>query len=177
MSSRSRALGTATVAGLTITKGKDSTNLFGAIHVQSGGADGQRLHLRQQPVHGRAGGGAILNAGTLTVTNSTFNNNSGVVGGAIDNISGATATLINCTISGNQATSGSGSGGGVANAGTLTLLNTLIAQNTSAGTNPDVVGAFTSSGHNLIGNATGSTGLTDGMNGDQVGSAAPSPAM
>src|SRR5262249_13707700 len=37
----------------------------------------------------------------------------------------------------------------------------------------DVVGAFTSSGHNLIGNATGATGLTDGFNGDQVGSAAP----
>jgi autotransporter-associated beta strand protein len=164
---------TATIAGLTITQGKDSTNLFGAIDVQSGGTltvNGCTFVNNQSA---GPGGGAILNAGTLTVTDSTFANNSGVAGGAIDNISGATAALINCTISGNQATTGSGTGGGVANAGTLTLLNTLVAQNTSAGSDPDVVGAFTSSGHNLIGNATGSTGLTNGVNGDQVGSAAP----
>jgi autotransporter-associated beta strand protein len=165
--------GTATIAGLTITKGEDSTNLFGGIYVQAGGAltvNGCTFVNNQSM---GAGGGAILNAGTLTVTNSTFNNNSGVVGGAIDNISGATAALINCTISGNQAVTGSGAGGGVANAGSLTLLNTLVAQNTTAGTDPDVVGAFSSSGHNLIGNATGGAGLTNGIDGDQVGSAAP----
>lgn len=164
---------TATIAGLTITQGKDSTNLFGAIYVQAGGAltvNGCTFVNNQSA---GPGGGAILNGGTLTVTNSTFANNSGVAGGAIDNLSGATATLINCTISGNQATTGSGTGGGVANAGTLQLLNTLVAQNMSAGSDPDVVGAFTSFGHNLVGNATGSTGLTDGVNGDQVGSAAP----
>jgi autotransporter-associated beta strand protein len=164
---------TATIAGLTITQGRDSTNLFGGISVQAGGnltVNGCTFVNNQSM---GAGGGAILNAGTLNVTDSTFNSNSGVVGGAIDNISGATATLINCTISGNQATSASGTGGGVANAGTIAMLNTLVAQNTSAGSDPDVVGAFTSSGHNLIGNATGSAGLTDGSNGDQVGSAAP----
>src|SRR5262249_53151225 len=124
--------GAATIAGLTITQGKDSTNLFGGVFVQAGGA----LTINGCPfVHNQSageGGGAILNAGTLTVTNSTFNNNSGVVGGAIDNLSGATATLINCTIAGNQATSGAGAGGGVANAGSLTLLNTIIAQNSTA---------------------------------------------
>jgi autotransporter-associated beta strand protein len=164
---------TATIAGLTITQGQDSTNQFGGIFVQAGGAltvNGCTFVGNQSA---GAGGGAILNAGTLTVTDSTFNANSGVVGGAIDNVSGATATLINCTISGNQATTSSGTGGGVANAGTLRLLNTLVAQNTTAGTDPDVVGAFSSSGHNLIGNATGATGLTNGSNGDQVGSAAP----
>ena len=116
--------GTATIAGLTISSGKDSTNLFGGFYVQAGGA----LTVNGCTFVGNqsmgAGGGAILNAGTLTVTNSTFNGNTGVVGGAIDNLSGATATLINCTISGNQATTGSGTGGGVANAGSLTLLNT-----------------------------------------------------
>ncbi len=164
---------TATIAGLTITSGKDSTNLFGGIDVQAGGAltvNGCTFVSNQST---GAGGGAILNAGTLSVTDSTFNANSGVVGGAIDNLSGATATLINCTISGNLATTASGTGGGVANAGSITLLNTLVAQNTSAGSDPDVVGTFSSSGHNLIGNATGSTGLTNGINGDQVGNAAP----
>lgn len=164
---------TATIAGLTITQGKDSTNLFGGIDVQAGAALTVNGCTFVDNQSAGSGGGAILNAGTLTVINSTFNANSGVVGGAIDNVSGAMATLINCTISGNQATTSSGTGGGVANAGSLTLLNTLIAQNTSAGSDPDVVGAFTSSGHNLIGNATGSTGLTNGVNGDQVSSAAP----
>jgi autotransporter-associated beta strand protein len=164
---------TATIAGLTITQGKDSANVFGGIYVQAGSTltvNGCTFVGNQST---GAGGGAILNAGTLTVTGSTFSNNSGVVGGAIDNISGATATLVNCTISGNQATTVSGTGGGVANAGSLTLLNTLVAQNTTAGTDPDVVGAFSSSGHNLIGNATGATGLTNGISGDQVGMAAP----
>src|SRR5262249_10024112 len=95
---------TATVAGLTITQGKDSINLFGGIDVQAGAAltvSGCTFVSNQSM---GAGGGAILNAGTLTATNSTFTNNSGVVGGAIDNVSAATATLINCTISGNQAT-------------------------------------------------------------------------
>ena len=78
---------------------------------------------------------------------------------------------MNCTISGNQA---SGSGGGIANAGAnFTLLNTIVAQNTNAGGDPDVVGAFTSSGNNIIGNDTGSTGFTNGINADQVGTVAP----
>jgi autotransporter-associated beta strand protein len=163
----------ATIAGLTISRGNDSANVFGGVYVQAGSAltvTGCTLAGNQSD---GAGGGAILNAGTLTATNCTFNNNSGVAGGAIDNVSGATATLINCTVSGNQATTASGTGGGVANTGTLTLLNTLIAQNTTAGTSPDVVGAFTSAGHNLIGNAVGATGLTNAVSGDQVGHAAP----
>lgn len=118
--------GTATIAGLTITQGK--TNLFGGIYVQAGGAltvNGCTFVNNQSA----AAGGAILNAGTLSVSDSTFNANSAVTGGAIDNVSGATATLINCTISGNQALTASGTGGGVANAGAFTLLNTLVAQN------------------------------------------------
>ncbi|HEX3150826.1 MAG TPA: putative Ig domain-containing protein, partial [Gemmataceae bacterium] len=163
----------ATISGLTLTRGKDAGNVFGGIYVQAGAnltINGCTLTSNQST---GVGGGAILNAGTLTATNCTFNANTGVVGGAIDNVSGATATLINCTISGNQATTASGAGGGVANAGSMTLLNTIVAQNTSAGVDPDVVGAFTSAGHNLIGNATGATGFTDGSNGDQVSVAAP----
>jgi len=163
----------ATIAGLTISRGKDSANVFGGVSVEAGSALAVNGCTFTGNQSAGVGGGAILNAGTLTATNCTFNGNSGVAGGAIDNVGGATATLINCTIAGNQATTASGAGGGVANAGSLTLLNTLVAQNTTAGIDPDVVGAFGSSGHNLIGNATGATGLTNGVNGDQVGSAAP----
>ena len=35
--------------------------------------------------------------------------------------------------------------------------------------NGQVFGTFVSQGHNLIGDGTGSTGFTDGVNGDQVG--------
>src|SRR5262249_52874003 len=105
---------TATIAGLTITQGKDSSNLFGGIYVQAGGALTVKGCTFVNNQSAGPGGGAILNAGTLSVTNSTFTNNSAIVGGAIDNISGATASVINCTIAGNQATTGSGTGGGVA---------------------------------------------------------------
>ena len=37
---------------------------------------------------------------------------------------------------------------------------------------PDLSGAFTSHGHNLIGDGTGGTGFTDGVNGDMVGTSA-----
>ena len=43
------------------------------------------------------------------------------------------------------------------------------------GTGPDVSGDFTSGGHNLIGDGSGSTGFTNGTNGDQVGTA-PTPS-
>lgn len=53
--------------------------------------------------------------------------------------------------------------------GAVNITNTIIAGNTTAFTAPDLAGAFASQGFNLIGNGTGSTGFTDGVNGDQVG--------
>jgi hypothetical protein len=49
--------------------------------------------------------------------------------------------------------------------------NTLIAGNTSATGGPDCQGTLSDGpgGHNLLGDATGCAGLTDGTNGDQVG--------
>ena len=80
-----------------------------------------------------------------------------------------TATLLNCTIVENIAHQGGGVYHGPA--GTFTVKNTLIALNMVdfTGTGPDVSGAFTSDGHNLIGIGTGGTGFTNGVNGDIVG--------
>jgi hypothetical protein len=50
------------------------------------------------------------------------------------------------------------------------LVNTLIAGNASSGVGPDLLGTFTSHGHNLVGQAAGATGLTNGINSDLVGS-------
>lgn len=98
---------------------------------------------------------------------------------------------------------GSGGGGGGATTwGSSSLQNVLAAQNASAagglagvggaggigrpsgssgypgsggldGSGPDLLGSFTSNGHNLIGLADGNSGFTDGVLGDIVGSGTP----
>ncbi|HEX2271523.1 MAG TPA: Ig-like domain repeat protein, partial [Pyrinomonadaceae bacterium] len=76
-------------------------------------------------------GGGILNDGALTVVNSTLSGNvAGADGGGISTSATSTSlTLINTTISGNSA---GGSGGGViVLAGTATIVNTTITNNTA----------------------------------------------
>jgi hypothetical protein len=116
-------------------------------------------------------------------------------GGAITNNNAATLNIKHATISGNNAQAGNsgvnqgganlparlvaeGTGGGIrVGNGSVTLENTIIAGNTAAnGTGdttgapspgPDVDGAVTSNGHNLVGNVTEATGFTG--SGDQTG--------
>lgn len=116
-------------------------------------------------------------------------------GGAITNNNTATLNIKHATISGNSAQAGNtgvnqaganlpprlvaeGTGGGIRiGPGTVTLENTIIAGNTAAnGTGdttgaptpgPDVDGAVTSNGHNLLGNATEASGFTG--TGDLIG--------
>ena len=102
-------------------------------------------------------------------------------GGAMEIL--GTCTMTNCTLSGNSATNGAGGGGGYSisdsgycqfgtngaagsgptggglHAGSALggVINTIIAANTG-GTSPDVSGAITSRGHNLIGATNGSSG-------------------
>jgi hypothetical protein len=144
-----------------------------------------------------ADGGGIYNTGTLTITNSTVASNKAIgtwtqrivfvdhsptmvlvpvtpaVGGGIWN--SGTLTVNSCTIAANTAVQtvspdiGSNGGGIASTGGTVTVHNTIIAQNQSP-TGPDVAGTFVSQGYNLIGNGTGGTGFTAA--GDQVGTAA-----
>jgi len=73
-----------------------------------------------------AGGGQ----GTVTVTDSTIANNTSWLVGGIDSGSGISLTLSDSTISGNQElTAGVANADGVYFAGTLYLLNTIIAGN------------------------------------------------
>ena len=107
-----------------------------------------------------AGGGAF-NAGMLDVVNSTVSANSG--SGLVNS---HTLRLYNATISLNTATSG---GGGVANSsGTASLANTILAGNNGPAASPDCSGTLTSGGYNILGSSTGCTGLTNGVNGDQI---------
>jgi CSLREA domain-containing protein len=70
-------------------------------------------------------GAAIGNAGTLTVTDSTFVDNSGRNGGAIFNQ--GTLTVMACTLAGNE----SEFGGAIDNSGTLTMVNCTLASNSA----------------------------------------------
>ena len=123
-------------------------------------------------------GGGIQNNGTMTVTNSSICGNAAFTdGGGIDNV--GTLTLANDTISGNDGWSGTASeptaGGGIFStaADTVTMFNTIVAGNITSGTGPQIDKAIVaSSSNNLVGVGTGMTGITNGTNGNQVGTAA-----
>jgi hypothetical protein len=70
--------------------------------------------------------GGIFNQGVLTVTNSTFSDNSADLGGGIFNI-GLTLTVTNSTFSGNNALLG----GGVENQNMLTVTNSTFSDNSA----------------------------------------------
>jgi hypothetical protein len=125
-------------------------------------------------------GGGIYNDATLSVSNSTLSGNSaGFDAGGIYTYSTGTVTLTNVTLTASRAnTSGSSyHGGGLFVAfGSPVLHNTLIAGNfrgATGTTDDDVAGGLDPSGdYNLIGDGTGMTGLSNGVNGNLVGSAA-----
>ena len=89
-------------------------------------------------------GGAIKNAGTLTMTNVTMSGNSAGSGAGLNN--SGTAVLTHVTVSENTA---SVSGGGLNNAsGTLTVGNSILFNNSSA-VGADCNGTIVSVGNNL----------------------------
>ncbi len=123
-------------------------------------------------ISGNTSGGIWNNGGTMTVINSTvFGNGTDantLYGGGIWNA--GTLTVQDSTITGNSAVS---TGGGIdAQSGSVTLQNSIVAKNYNA-SSPDISGTVAAaSSYNLIGNGSGSSGLTNGSNGNQVGTAA-----
>ena len=123
--------------------------------------------IASNSAYGRGSGG-LYNSGTLTIADSTVASNSASNYGGIRNE--GTLTAINDTIADNTASAG---GGGLDTSGTATLSNTIIALNTngtgSSAPADDIAGAVAlASAYNLIGTG-GSGGLTNGVNGNQVG--------
>ncbi|HXI72683.1 MAG TPA: choice-of-anchor Q domain-containing protein [Verrucomicrobiae bacterium] len=142
---------------------------------------------------GTGGGGGIYNAGSLDLSSCTVVlNQTGVGGNGGNSLSFGSSSLT--AASGGRG----GDGGGILNANNASLVvrNTLIALNLinvggSGGTNIeyyqtteqigdsgadgicyDVAGDFTSQGFNLVSIGDGSTGFTNGINANQVGSIA-----
>ena len=108
-------------------------------------------------VSDRSGGGVF--AADATLTNCTISGNSARdEGGGVATIRG---TLTNCTITENSAHTGGGVFHWTSVPGTITVKNTIIAQNLvdSLGGGPDASGTFQSLGRNLIGIRDGSTGF------------------
>lgn len=179
----STAANEVTLVSATLRNNAAETGDGGALYI----GENARLTANETEVSdssaGRSGG-ALFNGGTAAIGELALVDNEAIAGGAIANT--GTLEAVNVTISGNRAR---GNGGGISTAGeqanlllrnsTLTnngaalsgggirelaaqpaqLLNTIVAGNNSAAA-ADVSGHFIDAGHNLIGQADGSTGFT-----------------
>ena len=150
-------IGTVNVTNCTIS-GNSGGGIF------NGGAT---VTINNSTISGNStsdGGGIFSGSGFVTIINSTISSNSAsLTGGGIHSISGL-VSITNSTISGN----GAGGGGGISNGdAVVNVRNTIIALNTAT-TGPDVSGAVTSQGFNLLGNNSGATILSAQLS-DQIG--------
>ena len=168
----------ATISNLAITNGDAPTGGGGIFNL--GTLTVTNCDVSGNTASSSSFGGGINNQGTLRIVGSLISNNTSVFGAGIYNhtntlimqnstVSGnhdqgiivnGNAWLINCTITAND-------GVGVGNSGTTHLRNTIIAGNNGS---VDVTSFFASDGNNLIGKSDGTNNLTNGVNGDKVGS-------
>lgn len=180
--------GTVRLGNLTITGGHVGGGGYSAgvgdgagIRQDGGGLSLENCTLSGNTVSGGFGGAMIRYGGSTTLSNCTISgNNAGDAsspgdGAGLDFEAGST-TLSNCTITGNTghpfgSTSSYGGGIYINGGSTCTLDNTLVADN-SAPNGPDIFGSATSAGHNLIGQSDGSSGFSNGAQGDLVGTTA-----
>ncbi len=117
-------------------------------------------------------GGAIYgyNYGSysLSIANNTFSKNMAMADGAalyFDSNSNK-ISVFNNTLTLNNATQ---SGGGIfVKNSSVELRNNIIYGNVAAA-NPDISGTVVSGGNNIVGNISGTTGITNGSNNDMVG--------
>ncbi len=134
---------------------------------------------------GLGNGGGISttgNQGTINITNSTISGNraDNNGGGAYFVTPGGGTGAVNLnfvTVTNNTAdndNNGAGAGGGLAqNTATLTLNNTIVSgsYNSLPAVRDDISGAVTAgSAYNLVGDGTGMSGISNGVNNNLVGS-------
>ena len=145
----------------------NNSAIFGNTATGSGGAlqnfSGNTTNIYNSSIYGNTcnststGGGAVQANGTVNIVNSTFsgNNSIGGSGGAIF-FNGTVLNITNSTISQNTSTNN----GGIHKSGAtpINIRNTIVAGNNGAAASPDMTGAVTSLGNNIIGNVGTSTG-------------------
>ena len=135
---------TATITNSTISGNNATSNAGGGIYNDDPIGT---ISITNSTISGNSAntdGGGIHMLGGVTITDSTVSGNSaGVDGGGISNAETARVTITNSTLSGNSAPSGGGIDNG---SGTVTLANTIVANNPSANCAGDPI---TDGGHNL----------------------------
>lgn len=121
---------------------------------------------------GGGSGGAVLNAGALSVDSSTQNSNSAVrAGGAIEASAGSTTRLVTTTLSDNSAGPTPGNGGGLhlTGAGTVTITGGTVSGNTAAAEGGGVwnsaAGTMSLTGVAVTGNTASGAEATQGGGG------------
>jgi hypothetical protein len=149
---------------VTVSHSAFSGSLDGIVNFQG------TLTVSNSTVSGNTYTGISNSSGTLVVIDSTLSGAASPYdGGGISNTLGL-VTVSNCTLFANSARQG----GGIYNdRGTLRLQNTLVAGNRATSSGPDINGEVDSdSGYNLVGDGTGLSGISDGANHNQIGTAA-----
>jgi hypothetical protein len=191
--------GVLSLVHLTITHGRAPTSESGGGILNAGTLTVTSSTLSANVANGSLGssGGGIHNTGTLTVSDSTLSANYATYGGGIENYPRGTLTVSNSTLSANytynngagigntgtltvtnstlSANSALSVGGGIYNysGGTFSLQNTLLAGNHATSADPDIQGSVSStSSYNLVGDGTGLSGISDGVNHNRVGTSA-----
>lgn len=116
-----------TLVGVTVQGG----NAHGATPHGGGLENAGTLVLIDSVVranHADEAGGGLDNLGDLTLTRTRVAQNTAQSGGAIQNLSGATAVVVDGVLDGNQAAQ---SGGAIAAAGTVSLSTSILRNNTA----------------------------------------------
>lgn len=124
-----------TIRGIRFTRGSGA----GAANTGRGGAiynNGGTLVLERLLLQGNAAanGGAVNNAsaGTLSIIDCRLEGNSTTgAGGALQNFSGSTLLLVGSTVNGNTASSGTSGGGAAQLNGSATIVNSTFSGNTA----------------------------------------------
>jgi CSLREA domain-containing protein len=150
--------------GLTLSAAGSLTTMRLFVVTAGGDLTLNRLTLTGGLADGASGtGGALYNAGTLVVSNSTITGNSANSGGGIRN-AGGTVTLTGSTLHGNQANSGGGISNGPGVASTFHVVNSTISGNTAGtggsggGISNGFMSTITLTNSTVTGNRAGSSG-------------------
>ncbi len=142
------SIGSTTVTSSTI-QGNNAENSGAGVAVWAGTAVFDQTTIYQNEAI-QLGAGIYNAFGVITVTNSTISDNSATDHVGIANVGSVEATILNSTIAYNNVTSSSGSrygGIGNFNGGTLTIQNSIVAQND--GRQCQANDSWTSAGNNL----------------------------
>jgi CSLREA domain-containing protein len=175
--------GTLTITDSTISENVGS--IFGGGIRAEGGLTLLRSTVSENSNPSGIGGGIFIATAAATIANTTISGNSAVNGGGVQILSGTGHALVNVTIAANTIGGISGIGLRLGAAGfnpSVTLTNTLIAENTDVGADCTVTDGTLTGGHNVLeggdcggivngagGNVTGVPGLLDATLADNGG--------